>query len=874
MLLIAALSLWTAPAAAAERQALRGHVPSAVAHLTPTGDLPASDQLRLAIGLPLTNPEALNNLLQQLHDPASPLFGHYLTPQEFAERFGPTEQDYAAVVAWAKANRLTVTGRHPNRVVLDVSGTVADIQKALHVTMRTYRHPRQARNFYAPSTEPAPDLAVPVLHISGLDNYALPFPKLHKASENTTTNVVPQFGSGPGGSYMGYDFRNAYVPGAILDGGGQSVGLLEFDGYYPSDVAQYMAQAGLPSVPLTNVYVNGFSGVPGPANGEVTLDIDMAIAMAPGLSQVIVYMAPNPSPWVDLLSRMANDNLARQLSCSWGGGPPDPLSEQVFMQMAAQGQSFFNASGDSDAFVAGDIPFPSESTNITQVGGTTLSTTGPLGSWVSERVWNWGGGIGTCGGISTNYAIPVWQLGIDMTNNQGSTTMRNVPDVALTADNIYIIADNGIEEPGTGGTSCAAPLWAGFTALVNQQATQARRAPMGFLNPTLYSIAKSPLYGATFHDIVSGDNTSPLSTNLFFAVPGYDLCTGWGTPAGTNLIDILAPPAPTAFLAPVGNMVLGGNGNGVVDVNECNDFNVILANFGGATATTVRATLSTATPGVFIVQPSAVYTNLPPGGYGTNLAPFKISTSPSFACGTRIRLTLLAKCDQSSTTNTIRLTTGEPGTNALRFDNPTPAPIPDLGEADSMIMVSNVPSALNNVTVSLFITHTYDADLLLQLIAPDGTTCTLSANNGGNGQNYGQSCYPDSGRTTFDDGASNSITAGRAAFVGVFQPQVTSGGLQRQVWHEHQRPLDSPGRRPGLSGQRHASMLVAFPDASGMPGWRRPVLRRGHGRCPHRRARTRPRGQHDDLRDLGHQQRPQQRQECAGSPVAPQRGGF
>src|SRR5262249_22319690 len=151
--------------------------------------------------------------------------------------------------------------------------------------------------------------------------------------------------------------------------------------------------------------------------------IEMVIAMTPGLSQVLVYEAPNPSPWPDLFNQMANDNLARQISCSWGGGGPDPTSEQIFKQMAAQGQSFFNATGDSDAFT-GSIPLPSESTNITQVGATTLSTTGPGGAWSSETVWNWGknGGkyVGSSGGISTTYTIPDWQLGISMVANHGS----------------------------------------------------------------------------------------------------------------------------------------------------------------------------------------------------------------------------------------------------------------------------------------------------------------------------------------------------------------------------------------------------------------------------------------------------------------------
>ena len=543
-LLCAVLVLLTTPVRAADRQTLHGHIPAAVAAgLAPAGRLPASQRLTLAIGLPLRNPETLTNLLQQIYDPASPLFRRYLTPQDFTKQFGPSEEDYQALMSWAKANGLSATAKHPNRVLLDVSGSVADIEKALRVTMRVYPHPTEARTFYAPDAEPSLDLSVPVLRIGGLDNYTLPFPKYHKASDNQQTQAEPMAGSGPQGNYMGYDFRSAYVPGASLTGSGQSVGLLEFDGYFPTDVAQYLVQAGLPTIPLVNVYIDGFNGVPGFGNGEVTLDIDMATCMAPGLSQIIVYMAPNPSPWEDLLNRMANDNLAKQLSCSWGGGPPDPVAEQIFLQMAAQGQSFFNAVGDSDAFT-GPIPFPAESPNITQVGGTTLTTSGPLGSWVSEKVWNWGFGIGTCGGISTTYSIPVWQQGINMTTNQGSTTMRNMPDVALTADNIYIVADDGIPEPGTGGTSCAAPLWAGFTALINQQAAQGNQAPVGFINPTIYALAKSPLYSATFHDIILGDNTSPASPNRFFAVPGYDLCTGWGTPSGHQPDQYPGPAAP------------------------------------------------------------------------------------------------------------------------------------------------------------------------------------------------------------------------------------------------------------------------------------------------------------------------------------------
>ena len=542
---------------AAPRQKISGqHVPKAAARLVPAGSLPGSQRLNLAIGLPLHNEKELDDLLQQLYDPASPNYHRYLTPGEFTARFGPTENDYQALMDFAKSNGLTVTVTHPNRVVLDVEGTVADIQKAFHLTLRTYRHPMESREFYAPDAEPSVELNVPILHINGLDNYSLPHPNLKVRPPSAVANATPNVGSGPGGSYLGGDFRTAYVPGTTLTGAGQSVGLLQFDGFYESDIRTYERQAGLTNVPLTVVPVNGGVGIPGTNNNEVSLDIEMAISMAPGLARVYVYEAPNGSPWVDLLSRMANDNLSSQLSSSWGDGPPNVTAEQIFKQMASQGQSFFNASGDSDAYPDG-IPFPSDSTNITVVGGTTLITDSN-GVYSSETVWNWGRGQGSSGGRSTFYRIPLYQQETSMVANQGSTTMRNVPDVALTADNIYVVHGNG-KTSIVGGTSAAAPLWAGFTALVNQQAADVTLPPVGFLNPALYGVGNDPNFASGFHDITTGDNTWSGSPNLFFAVPGYDLCTGWGTPNGTNLINILTRLAPWIISQPQSQTVAAGS---------------------------------------------------------------------------------------------------------------------------------------------------------------------------------------------------------------------------------------------------------------------------------------------------------------------------
>ena len=316
---LSGLGLLLAPTAGAEHQVLRGHVPPGLARVQPLGRLEPLRRLNLAVGLPLRNRQALTHLLQAICDPASPRFRQYLTPEQFTSNFGPTEQDYEAVAAFLGAHGLTVTTRHPNRLLLSVSGTVADIEQAFHLNLNLYPHPDEARTCYAPDTEPVLDLAAPVLHISGLDNYRLPRPAL-VAPVDRPPGPTPHLGAGPNGAYMGNDFRAAYVPGVSLDGAGQAVGLLEFDGFYANDITAYETKAALPTVPLQTVLLDSFDGAPGKANNEVALDIEMAISMAPGLSKVIVYEAGPQGNGDDVLNRMATDNSAKQLSSSWRRG--------------------------------------------------------------------------------------------------------------------------------------------------------------------------------------------------------------------------------------------------------------------------------------------------------------------------------------------------------------------------------------------------------------------------------------------------------------------------------------------------------------------------------------------------------------------------
>ncbi len=582
---------------AEEIQVLHGHVPAAVAAgLAPVGRLPETQRLNLAFALPLRNQPALTDLLERLYDPSSPRYHQYLTTAQFTAEFGPTRQDYEAVAAFAKAHRLTVTNRYPNRLVLDVNGTVSDIEEALHVTMRVYRHPTEARNFFAPDREPSLDLGVQMSHIGGLNNYALPKPCFKRMPVPPAPAARPNTGSGPGGSYMGYDFRSAYAPGVMLTGSGQTIGLLEFDGYTASDISSYETAAGLPTVSLTNVLLDSFNGAPSSSDGpvEVSLDIEMDVSMAPGASQIIVYEAGPSGNFDDILNRMVSDNLARQISSSWSipGQGDNTAADTYFQEMATQGQSFFQASGDSDAYTHA-IPFPCDNPYITEVGGTTLTDTGIGGSWSSETVWNWGDDNGTYygsgGGISPTYSIPSWQKGISMTASKGSTTKRNVPDVALTANNVDV--EEGGAAYNVGGTSCAAPLWAAFTALVNQQASAAGKSTVGFINPAIYAIGAGSSYSTDFHDITTGNNFSNSSPSKFSAVTGYDLCTGLGTPAGAPLINALAPVPASLDVSPVTPFTSSGPLGGPFTPST---YNYSLTNPGTASSLTWTAS---ATPG-------------------------------------------------------------------------------------------------------------------------------------------------------------------------------------------------------------------------------------------------------------------------------------
>jgi subtilase family serine protease len=603
----------------------------------PIGYPSADLGLHVTVGLPLRNRGELSQLIQQLQDRTSPQFGKYLTPKEFTDRYGPTEEDYQRVIDFARSNGLQIDHRHPNRTQISLRGSVSNLERAFQVRLQTFQHPTEARTFFAPDRTPTPNGSIPFLGVAGLTSIGPPRPaSLHRLISMEAMKPIGQTGSDISGYYIGKDFRNAYLPGVTLDGSGQRVALVEFDGYYTNDISLYVKRAKLAPVALTNIPVAGYSAPVGANNLEVALDIEMAICMAPKLDAILVYEGNDP---YEVLNQIANDNLARQISCSWIWLDPAGSAQlnQILLQYAVQGQSFFTASGDSGAW-QGQIWDPVDSPWVTSVGGTTLSTSSPGGPYLSETVWNWAPAqkAASGGGVSTSNSLPNWQATVGAALGGPSANHRNVPDVALTADHIIAFYNNG--SPGAvAGTSAAAPLWAGVAALINQQSSIAGAPALGFLNPSIYQIGSGSNYLQGFRDVQNGNNTILTNaTKVYSALPGYDLCTGWGTPKAQGLIDLLSPPVPpTVTSSPVlqtvltggtaiftatakgtppltyrwrfgGNDVVGGISNSLMLANiqpsQAGDYWLVITNIAGATSNLV-GTLVVPSPPRITVQP-------------------------------------------------------------------------------------------------------------------------------------------------------------------------------------------------------------------------------------------------------------------------------
>ncbi|GLQ42778.1 pseudomonapepsin [Dyella nitratireducens] len=514
------------------------------------GSLPAAKLMSLDVVLPLRDKAGLDAFVADVTNPNSLNYQNYLTPQQFTAQFGPTQNDYDTVVQYLQRYGFTVTGGSRDGMDIQVIGPVSAVEAAFNVTMRTYRHPTENRTFYSPDREPTTSLAIPLWHISGLDNYSIPKPLYVKKSDYAAAHGISPdqvvshatTGSGPSASFLGSDMRAAYYGGTALNGKGQNLGLLEYYGTDLADLNTYYKNVKQTNkVPVTLLSTDGTSTACVASSGcddtEQTLDMTQALGMAPGLASLVMYVGSTDTA---IISKMTTHSpLPTTIGCSWGWTPADPTTlDPYFEKMAAQGQTFFAASGDSSTWSASNEAWPADDAYVISVGGTDLTTTKAAGPWKSETAWVDGGG-----GISPDsIAIPSWQkiAGVINTSNKGSTKYRNGPDVSANANfTFYVCADQTTCTANNyGGTSFAAPMWAGFVALINQQRVADGKKRVGSFNATVYPENESggkltTTYTTDFHDITSGTSGS------YSAVKGYDLVTGWGSPKA-GLITTLA----------------------------------------------------------------------------------------------------------------------------------------------------------------------------------------------------------------------------------------------------------------------------------------------------------------------------------------------
>ena len=513
-----------------------------------TGSLDASTTVRIVLVLPSIDARGAEAFVRSVSDPDSESYGRFLTPKQYANRFGASAADYAALLGWAHASGLAVVRQSTARTTLTLAGDAQTVGGLFSTQLASLRTP-QGRFGFAPTTLPQlpSGLVGKVSAVLGLVNTGR-LAVLHRARNEALPN--PDSGTGVLGGLSPSDLQSVYVvPAPLTLAKSQNIALFEQGGFAMSDVAVYKRRYKLPNIPVVVKGVDGSgTGVVPEADVEADLDVDMAIAINPNLKQVTVYedaVDPFPVALVDSLGSMADDDSAQTVSISYGfdeamASRGDELAvKAAAVQMAAQGQTLFAASGDDGAY--GDSPptlntsFPATDPFITAVGGTTLFNLD--GVYAGEEAWNLLGlGAGaTGGGISAFFPLPSWQKagGASVASaNGGSATMRNVPDVAAVADpqtglSIYNARTGGWSV--IGGTSASSPIWASFVSVIDGARAGAGLPSLGLFNPLLYRLGEAATFG--LRDVTDGSNGNVeiFGTPGFNAGPGYDNTTGLGS---------------------------------------------------------------------------------------------------------------------------------------------------------------------------------------------------------------------------------------------------------------------------------------------------------------------------------------------------------
>ena len=505
------------------------------------GKADPSERLEVSVLLRRSNAGEFNDRIKKLNSRAAA--GGYLSREEFGRQHGASTADIDAVRKFATANGLAVVQQDAGRRTVVLSGTVAQFNTVFGVDLQRFEHPGGSYRGRVGSIHLPDELRGCVEAVLGLDDR--PVAKPHFRPRLPHGNVQWHSNGGETTSFTPPQIASLYnfPPGT---GKGQCVAIIELGGgERTTDLKTYFSGLGItPSPKVTVVSVDhGRNHPTGDANGpdgEVMLDIEVVGAIAPQ-ANIAVYCAPNTDAgFLDAITTAIHDTINKPsvISISWGG-PESGWTQQsltaydsAFQAAAAMGITVCVASGDngsSDGVSDGadHVDFPASSPHVLACGGTSLRTSG--NAIASESAWNDGaqGGAGG-GGMSTVFAVPAWQNGLQAPLTPGGSTaltMRGVPDVSGDADpeTGYDVRIDGTDTV-IGGTSAVAPLWAGLIARINAQ----RGNPVGFINPTLYATQ------GALRDITQGNN------GHFVAEPGWDACTGLGSPNGSQIAALFA----------------------------------------------------------------------------------------------------------------------------------------------------------------------------------------------------------------------------------------------------------------------------------------------------------------------------------------------
>jgi kumamolisin len=471
---------------------------------------------------------------------------NYMTRDQFAATYGANPEDVTRVEAFANQHQLTVMEVSQPRRTVVLSGTIAALSAAFGVYLANYEHPEgNFRGRTGPIYIPA-DLAGIVLGVFGFDNR--PQARPHFRSGKRRKTAAPS-GNTPLQIAQLYNFPTPQ------NGSGETIGILEFGGgYNTNDLNTYFGQLGITTPSVTAVSVDGVTNQPTPGQDspdtEVMLDIEVAGAVAPGANIVVYFSNFTEQGWVDAITTAVHDNVHTPsvLSISWGFAEGQSIwsaqaiqtVNEAFQAAATMGVTVCCAAGDDGSRDQVDdglahCDFPASSAFVLACGGTTLQFNG--NNITSETVWNDGpDGGATGGGVSDSIDLPTWQANakVPASVNPGGRIGRGVPDIAGNADpeTGYLVLADG-QQGVVGGTSAVAPLWAGLIARINQKLG----TPVGFLNPLLYA---QVVIANALNDITKGSNDITGEIGGYSAGPGWDACTGFGSPNGTAIGNALA----------------------------------------------------------------------------------------------------------------------------------------------------------------------------------------------------------------------------------------------------------------------------------------------------------------------------------------------